>query len=87
MHLVIRPLRTTYPGGLCNYAVTENSDGDIINDTGHKVGFQVVARFDVRHRKTEVLLPVLKTGDESDFDLMLASKTRISFFKYINHPF
>ncbi len=33
-------------GGLYNHIETENADGDIINDTGHGIGFQLAGGFD-----------------------------------------
>ncbi len=47
-------------GGLYNHIETENSDGDVINDTGHGIGFQLAGGFDVPLGKNWSFTPGVK---------------------------
>lgn len=58
-------------GGLYNHIETENSDGDIFNDTGHGMGWQVAGGIDVPMGKNWSFTPGIKFNSlsrESEFD-------------------
>lgn len=58
-------------GGLYNHIETENSDGDIINDTGHGLGYQLAAGVEVSIGRNWSLTPGVKFNSlnrEADFD-------------------
>jgi hypothetical protein len=58
-------------GALYNHVETENSDGDIINDSGHGLGWQVAGGIDVPLGRNWSLTPGLKFNSlsrESDFE-------------------
>lgn len=46
--------------GLYNHIETENADGDIINDTGHGLGFQLAGGFDIPLNSKWSLTPGVK---------------------------
>jgi hypothetical protein len=55
--------------GLYNHIETENSDGDIVNDTGHGLGWQLAGGIDIPVGKGWSLTPGLKFNALSrDFD-------------------
>jgi hypothetical protein len=66
-------------GGLYNHLEIENPDGDIVWDTGHGLGYQVVAGIEVPIGNKWNLTPTLKfhslsreidvSGGTSDLDL------------------
>lgn len=47
-------------GALYNHVETENADGDIINNTGHGLGFQLAGGIDINLGKNWSLTPGLK---------------------------
>ena len=58
-------------GGLYNHVETEDVDGEIINDTGHGLGWQAAAGIDLPLGKNWSLTPGLKfnaLSRDSDFD-------------------
>jgi len=58
-------------GGLYNHIETENSDGDIINDTGHGLGWQLAAGIDLLLGENWSITPGLKFNSlnrNSDFN-------------------
>tara|TARA_R110002050_G_scaffold151855_2_gene279101 strand:+ start:30879 stop:31502 length:624 start_codon:yes stop_codon:yes gene_type:complete len=58
-------------GGLFNHVETENTGGDIINDTGHGLGWQLAAGIDVKLGNNWSLTPGLKfnaLSRDSEFD-------------------
>ena len=77
-------------GGLYNHIELENKDGDIIEDTGHGLGFQVAAGVDIPLSKGWNLTPGIKfnyldrdlntNGEKTDLNLNYLS-ARIGFVK------
>ncbi|MCF8361157.1 MAG: porin family protein [Prolixibacteraceae bacterium] len=60
-------------GGLYNHIETENSNGEIINDSGHGLGFQLAGGIDIPIGETWSFTPGIKFNSlsrESDFDGM-----------------
>lgn len=63
-------------GALYNHVETENADGDIMNDTGHGLGFQVAGGLDINLGKNWSLTPGLKFNSLSrDTELERVSYT------------
>jgi len=47
-------------GGIYNHVEIENSDGDILSDTGHGLGWQVAGGFEIPLGRSWTLVPTLK---------------------------
>jgi opacity protein-like surface antigen len=63
-------------GALYNHIETENSDGDIIHDTGHGFGYQLAGGIDINLGKNWSLTPGLKFNSLSrDTDYEETNKT------------
>lgn len=78
-------------GGIYNHVEVENSDGDIVSDTGHGLGWQLSGGLEVPLGRSWTLVPTVKFSSLSrDFesgtdtfnsDLNYLS-TQIGFYKY-----
>ncbi|MDA3815851.1 MAG: outer membrane beta-barrel protein [Prolixibacteraceae bacterium] len=58
-------------GGLYNHIETENSDGEIINDTGHGLGWQLASGIDIPIGETWSFTPGIKfnsLSSDSEFE-------------------
>jgi len=70
-------------GGLYNHIETENSDGDIVNDSGHGFGWQAAAGIDVPLGKNWSLTPGVKFNSLSR-DTEFESVTKQLDYKYLS---
>lgn len=70
-------------GGLFNHIETENSDGDIINNSGHGFGWQAAAGIDVPLSKYWSLTPGVKFNSLSR-DTEFENTTKQLDYKYLS---